>query len=353
MHENLLVKTPSSSVLIVGDLHIADRHNSRRDDYFNAFVEKFRQIQQIAAERSIKNIIQLGDVFHFKAPTKTSHRIMKFLNQEISGDFEKQETVWSFLKGNHDQKDGNEDLVGQPFDLLMSFRGVQRIGGVILPLLKNPLVGLDFSFKLNVREELESAVPPFDQELPPILLTHQNIFPPDTAWFPGTIDISTIQIPIFGLINGHIHEGLGLWVDSGSGWNKIENGSKPSIVNAGSRFYLNPGSIMRGSIDEHFSKRDVGVYVLEQPLTGKPSLSVEFIPIRVQPSEEVFKIREHLNKHAKTDEFTLFKNAVTSASKKERNIRDSLLEFCKAAGTPPAVAEEANRYLEETLQQEA
>lgn len=323
---------------LVGDAHFADYHSRRLDNYRETSLGKVRQINEICKGLGLKPF-QLGDWFHYKAPSKTSHRLIQDLIAVLD---------WDGIRGNHDMKDGSIDLEGQPLMSLVKAGVVTLLEGID----GNHFAGLGY------REEFEKNPPLLVEAAQSlassgakVIAMHQSIFPPKTSWFPAIDLVLFDKVPIDGIVNGHIHDGMGLWCLLEQGWQQFPFSVdlQPIQVPSGTKWFLNVGSMMRGSVDEVAINRNVGFVIMDSFVDG--SYQFTFVPIKVSPAAEVLKIREHLKAKSKEKEFEAFKNAVLQVGEsKSLDLRTALARFCREARISAEVEAEAWTYLSEENQ---
>ena len=69
-------------ILIVGDQHVADHPMvSRIDDYKEAILAKLAKVADYAIQYEVDAVVLTGDMFHLKAPSRSSHSLVNRLIQ--------------------------------------------------------------------------------------------------------------------------------------------------------------------------------------------------------------------------------------------------------------------------------
>ena len=103
-------------VLCVGDIHLADRPPSIRvDGYAKQILDKLKQTIEIADRENVDAVAWAGDVFHVKAPTRTSHALVR----ETAEVGQQYGVPWLIVPGNHDlQHDRLDSIQKQPLGVL-------------------------------------------------------------------------------------------------------------------------------------------------------------------------------------------------------------------------------------------
>jgi DNA repair exonuclease SbcCD nuclease subunit len=161
----------SVSGLFIGDVHAADGPpSSRTQDYCNDILAKLEETVTMANELGVDFVLFAGDIFHLKAASRISHRLV----QRISEILLSYAVPVYILVGNHDITDGSLDSIQkQPIGnlglvdnvTLLLWEPVEVCGGITL----HPVPGVngvtldDFKIKKTTG---------FD-----ILVAHQSIVP--------------------------------------------------------------------------------------------------------------------------------------------------------------------------------
>jgi DNA repair exonuclease SbcCD nuclease subunit len=295
-----------SKYLIINDVHLTNENShpaSCTATYTDDLFDLLEAANKVAEQRECSGIIQLGDLFHIKAPGRNSHQlIQRTLKWAASAPC----PVW-VVPGNHDlSNDRLESLdEGQPLGVLYDSGIVGRAEGYLVQ--KSPKNEFDSSANRlpiysvpwqtywdaehsvadrAVKRALEIFTP---QDTPQLIVTHAPFFPPGVN--PAYEHYSTEKFAKFvnpdgrasvQVIYGHIHDHHGEYVVNGV------------------RF-ANYGALSRGSLTESNLTRKVGV-TLWDSVTGK----FEFYELQAKPADQVFRVKEIMEvktTQLKLDEF--------------------------------------------------
>lgn len=265
--------------LAINDVHLTNDNShpsSCTASYTNDLFDLLYQANDVARELNCSAIIQLGDLFHIKAPGRNSHQlIQRTLKWAASAPC----PVWA-VPGNHDlSNDRLESLdEGQPLGVLYDSGKVLRADRYLAGL---PVYGVPWQMYWDaehsvadqaVKKALQEFVP---QDTPQLIVTHAPFFPPGSnpayehystekfAKYVNPTGKASVQV-----LAGHIHDSHGEYVVNGV------------------RF-ANYGALSRGSLTESNLTREVGVTIWDS-VTGK----FEFVPLQAKPAEQVFRIKE-------------------------------------------------------------
>lgn len=268
-----------SKYLIINDVHLTNENNhpaSCTTSYTADLFDLLYQAAQIAVDYACRGIIQLGDFFHIKTPSRNSHALVQ---RAIKWAASCSVPVW-IVPGNHDlTNDRLESLnQGQPLGVLYDsgkvFRAEKYLGNM-------PIYGVPWQQFWDAEESVadaavKAAVSNFrPSETPQLIVTHAPFFPPGSH--PGYEHYSTEKFSKFvnpdgksnvQVVYGHIHDWQGEYVVNGV------------------RF-CNYGALSRGSLTESNLTRPVGVTIWDS-ITG----AFEFIELNSRPASEVFRVKE-------------------------------------------------------------
>lgn len=109
------------------DVHLADRSpRSRKDTWVDVCVDKLQQVADIAAEVGADAVIDGGDLFHFKPPSKNSHKLVR-----AAAEVHRRYPCPVYANvGNHDAIHGSYQFIHQqPLGVLFA-------SGVLRPLYR-------------------------------------------------------------------------------------------------------------------------------------------------------------------------------------------------------------------------
>lgn len=288
------------SALLVGDVHLSDRApRSRLDNYTETVFEKIQEINDFAQLMGASFIIQCGDFFHIKQPSRVSHKIVARAVSVLKNS----PVPWMIVPGNHDLPNGNlEQLPRTPLGVLYAS------GAALLPIpdvviYPDPyetdyiqIHGTQFTYSLDKDAEHRQAYYPEQKDYPPIFsltVSHGTLVHFQGTFFgdytnPKDLDHDRCADVTF---NGHLHFGFDDEL--------IEHKGR-------SLSFVNPGSVMRGSLDEYnreFRPKvkvlkvfDGGRYVIETYFlqSAKPAEEVLDFSTKQQIAEENQRIAEYV-----------------------------------------------------------
>lgn len=267
-------------VLLIGDVHLADRPpSSCTDSYLEDLFDLLYQASAVAKTRQCQAIVQAGDWFHIKMPSRNSH---KLVIRSIEWAAEAPCDVW-VVPGNHDLSN----------DRLASLDEGQPLGAVIRSKSVTPLIGWadngtmiygvpwlqDWDADEEVSEKaasnsLDKWNDKYDGSVPALLITHAPFYPPGKepkyenaeVYLPAKF---ASQMGKHGSVYyGHVHDPHGEYVVNG--------------VN-----FCNNGALSRGSLTESNVTRQVGVTIWDSS-----DGSFEFVALNARPASEVFRLQE-------------------------------------------------------------
>lgn len=273
-----------SKVLLMGDWHLSDRPpSSCTEDYLEDLFDLGDQALEVAKERGVSAIVQAGDWFHVKMPSRNSHKLVI-----RSIEWAKQAPCPVFVvPGNHDMSNDRLESLneGQPLGAVIRSEAVEmlqgwpkdrdplelRIYGV--PWLQDWDASPDVA-EMAVKKALADYRDTAEDSVPFLVVTHAPFYPPgkeptyeNAEFFPPKK--FALHMDGHGSVYyGHIHDPHGAYVEGGV------------------RF-ANYGALSRGSLTESHLTRDVGV-----TLWDSVSGDFEFVKLAYRPASEVFRIKE-------------------------------------------------------------
>lgn len=266
-------------ILLINDVHLTNENNhpsSCTSSYTDDLFDLLYQANDLATQLQCQAIIQLGDLFHIKAPGRNSHAlIQRTLKWAASAPC----PVW-VVPGNHDLlNDRLESLEeGQPLGVLYSSGIVGRADKYFSNL---PVYGVPWQMHWDAEQSIadravKDALSDFKpKDTPQLIVTHAPFFPPgaNPAYEHYSVEKFSQYVNPDGKANvqtiaGHIHDYHGQYV---------VNGVR----------YCNYGALSRGSLTESNLNREIGVTIWDS-VTG----SFEFVALDARPSQEVFRIKE-------------------------------------------------------------
>lgn len=291
-------------VLLCGDVHLSDRApSSRLDSYCDELLAKLAWIGGYANEQDLPLVIA-GDLFHIKAPSRTSHALVVRTHEVLS---KTTRGVW-IVPGNHDlHADRLGSLDAQPLGVLSRMPGMRLLMGADPDL--PGIFGVPYLSEFDGGDWKKVLAPWLTlatEAQPELVVTHAPIFPPGKApSVYASVNPKQWAVQWHGIAThtyyGHIHDPHDVFtVDSG-------------IVGAKLHTFANFGAISRGSLHEETVNRWPTVSVFDAG-TFTP---VPLPDTVVKPAEAVFRFAEaELAKIAKgsAEEFAAALGAVKLAN---------------------------------------
>ncbi len=269
-------------VVLIGDVHLADRPpSSCTETYLEDLFNLLDQASAVAKAYEANAIVQAGDWFHIKMPSRNSH---KLVIRSIEWASEAPCDVY-VVPGNHDlSNDRLESLnEGQPLGAVIRSKSVKMLHGWADGPLSNQLYGLpwlqDWDAAEDVAEKsvekgLEEWNKIYDGSVPALIVTHAPFYPPGKepkyenaeVYYPEKF---AVQMGGHGsTYYGHVHDPHGTY-------------------NVRGVRFCNNGALSRGSLTESHLTRQVGVTVWDTN-----SGDFEFVPLDARPADQVFRLQE-------------------------------------------------------------
>lgn len=261
---------------IVGDIHASDKAPStRKDNYLQSVLDKIDFINAKAEELKPDAILQAGDIFHKKIPFHNSYLLTSQLIEKFEGK------NWIAIPGNHDIFGTINNLNQQPIHVLKR-SGVMQLfidGSEHADFTEGnfsvSVSGTAFSEKLDDKSAGNLYNLSFEETSDyKIGIFHQMILPDGHTFFSDFInfeDLKDINCDI--IIDGHYHDGF-----------------TPSVQFVHGKYFVNPGSISRGSSEQANLDKKPKFLMLELLEGQEPKFTEIFIPVK--PASEVFDIVE-------------------------------------------------------------
>lgn len=274
------------SALIVGDVHISDKPpTSRTPAYTEQILDKIEFCAQYALGRNIP-LVFAGDVFHLKAPTKNSHRLVQRVHEALLG-------VQTFIvPGNHDMSgDRLDSLDSQPLGSLARMDGVALLLGQTDDL--PGIAGIPYLTEFDGGNWHDAVLPWFERAKgADLVVTHAPLFPPGSE--PGVYFSIPAQqwanlagrFAITHTYYGHIHDTHGEFEVNG-------------------QTFCNAGALSRGSLHESSVRREPTVTLW----TGRDFVRIE---VPHEPAREVFLFEESERKAERVASAEAFTQALGS-----------------------------------------
>jgi len=300
-HAQILEKSRPRPVTLVWrtDIHLSDyAPQSRLDNWTDTILEKIRQVGQIACEVQADAVIDGGDFFSIKSPTKNSHSLVR---QAIEAHRGYPCPVYATV-GNHDCIYGNYSYLDQqPLGVLFASGVFKRLydqhearflgsDGTTVRVVGIPYHGAKYDMsrftdlKRDGEDYLMVAAHLLASRVGGSLFESEDVL--------KYADLEAVPADVFSF--GHWHKNQGIY--------EIPNSDNIDTFGLG-RKIINIGSLSRGSISEDDTTRIPSVAILRFYPEG---VVVEERRLVVSPAEKVFDLAgknyDELKKVA-TDEF--------------------------------------------------
>jgi hypothetical protein len=322
--------------LLVGDVHLSDKPPSvRTDSYADDILDKLAHIVGLANTPGweIDVVIQAGDLFHIKTPSRTSHQLVQS-TIEVLTQCTKPILI---VPGNHDmQHDRLDSLASQPLGVVAKAPGIDLLVG---PHPTLPVYGIPFLQDWNdLHGEMKAyrqwsgqyAMNPDDGNYP-LLVTHAPIMPPGQSApydFINADDWSTLM-ENGACYYGHIHEAHGYY-----------------SAGPGGLPFCNMGALSRGSLHETDLRRTPHITVYDSthvPATADPW---QVHPVPCKPVSECYKMADVDKIESSTVRLDSFLRKVGSTTLETASI-EGVIAHIRTLSLNQRTEAEAVRLLEE------
>lgn len=327
----------STRILLCGDLHLSDKPPSNCNESYNDdLFTMLEEIVRIQEQQEADAVVFAGDLFHLKAPSRTSHKTVQRMI----------EIVQSFacpvflVIGNHDiQHDRVESIhETQPFGVLL------KAGAILLDGWADhfPLYGV--SWQQHWDRDCSDAFKEWRRhwELAlengyvgnALLVTHAPLYPPGQELPWENVPASTVAAWMGGYGHcyyGHVHDYHG------------------SFEVDGVRF-CNQGALSRGSLHESDLTRRPAVTLWTSGVLG--SAAFERIELSSAPAaDQVFRLAAAAERSAYADRLELFLSSVVRSAVEVTSV-ESVLARVRAMSLSPSEVKLAEDVLTSASQGE-
>ena len=316
------------------DVHMGDRTPRRRTGVWSEDVaKKLKWVGQKATELKADVVIDGGDFFDVKSPTKNSHSIVR-LSCEAHSEYPCPVHV---LVGNHDVKYGNiEYLPEQPLGVMFSSGVFNQFGddkeiilkgdGVKVRIVGIPYHGVEYDFDrlTKITKKDEDYLLVACHLLARKGKTGSMFEGEDIIGYDFLNDIPQVD----GWFFGHWHKDQGI--------TKLKNGA--TVVNV--------GSLTRGSL--HLDDLDRKPCIVEVSASSENGLVFTRHNVPVRSAKNAFKIEEAVRESEDSDRMLEIVDKMKSVAVKNwggLNLTDRVREM----PLPNEVKEQVIYYLEGTL----
>lgn len=319
------------------DAHLADKPpRSRIDDWASAILDKLTQVGEIAREMEADAVIDGGDLFHVKSPSRNSHDLVRRV-AEVHANYP---CPVYLTPGNHDLKYGSlEYLAETPLGVLYESGVVRRLydeheadfvyispkstGGMHntpkVRVVGIPYHGPDYEFNRF------TTITKGDEDWL-IVVAHCLANPDGGTLFDKEDIISYSQLANLD---------PDIWCFSH--WHKYQGIQEI----AKDKWAVNLGSLSRGSLSEDDLNRTPCCAVVT---FGDDGVDFEVHPLTVRPADRVFDVEGANRSRQRTMSMEAF--AISLRETLISQSGKSLLDAARQADAPSEVRERAIAYLE-------
>jgi exonuclease SbcD len=311
------------------DVHVADvTPISRTDNWVETVLDKLRQVGQIATEVQAQAVLDGGDFFHVKSPSRTSHRLLR---QVVEVHQEYPCPVYANF-GNHDSVYGDlRWLEQQPLGVLFETGTFQKlfdeyellldVAGVTVRVVGIPYHGVSYDRgRLQVKKGSEDYL----VVIAHLLASNTN----QESFYEGEDvmryqDLRDLDADVFAF--GHLHKDQGIQEIAPGKW------------------VVNIGSLTRGTLSQD-SDRIPSCAVLG---FGKAGVYLEQRALRVASAAEVFDIqgRARIDSRAAVLDGFIEKMQHTALTTSSKSLAEQIRDL---PNVPDAVRERALLILEQS-----
>ncbi len=262
--------------VLIGDIHASDRPpSSCTDRYLTDLLEMLAEVNRLAESQKASGIVWAGDVFHHKAPSRTSHRLVMALLRLI----EDAPCRVYIVPGNHDMQHDQEESVSitQPLGVLVRSPKAWLLDGWDGDDFGDDRPGILYGVPWQqhwtdeaVRDEL------YDYrrgEPNSLVVTHAPLYPPGLELPYEHYPVARFAEAMGNVgyvFYGHVHEPHGIYEVDGV-------------------TFCNNGALSRGSLHEYNLTRQPLATVWDTHAPGR----FEGVPLQTAPpASEVFRLQE-------------------------------------------------------------
>ena len=266
---------PRLSFLFRTDTHLQDNSPvSWKADYTEEIWNSLRQVGELAKKHEVNAVLDGGDYFHVKAPSKTSHHLVQ-KSITIHQDYK---CPILMATGNHDIRYNNlETLERQPLGTLYAGKIFEQLDERVFEdgTLRVRVVGVPYNTNLTLTDMMGIQKRKGDTHL--IVVAHMlaALRPPPNVedfWnepvFSYESLVSRNGPDVFML--GHWHKDQGVEI-------------------VGGKYFVNQGALSRGSLVRENLERTPQVALIE--FEGS-DLRVQTIKLEVAPASDVFDLEK-------------------------------------------------------------
>lgn len=279
------------------DVHLSDRAPaSRKDDWAEAVFAKLDQVKAVSRKVGAHGILDGGDFFHIKSPSRNSHDLVR----RVADHHADYPCPVYCTPGNHDAVYGDYANLGQqPLGVLYSTGVFRRLydehealfeaDGVKVRVVGVPYHGRSYdldrfaAIKKGDEDYLVCVAHVLASEKGGTMFENEDIL-----WYR---DLAQFDPDLF--LFGHWHKDQG-------------------VKEIGGKKFVNLGSLTRGSLSQDNVNRRPAIALI----TFKDSIRVQVLRLRVKDAEDVFDMDARVREEARTMTVDAF----------VENVREALVE---------------------------
>jgi predicted phosphodiesterase len=238
----------------------------------------------VSEEHQVDAVVWAGDIFHSKAPSRNSHRLV----QKVIGIGKAYQRPWYIVPGNHDIQHDQLSSIWDTQPLGVLFKaGAKALIGQCAEFVQ--LYGVPWQQEWS-DENVGEALRDWRESWPGqhnagLVVTHAPLYPPGmelTYENYSAVMFASAMGNKGSCYYGHVHEYHGTWQAAGV-------------------MFCNDGALSRGSLHEHNLTRQVMCIIWDSA-----NCSFTEVPLHAKSASEVFRLREHqevVDTSLKLDEF--------------------------------------------------
>lgn len=311
------------------DIHLSDKTPvSRKDNWKETIFKKIQQVGKIAEEHDAVAVLDGGDFFDIKSPSRNSHELVR---EVLDVHKEYPCPVYANV-GNHDCVYGDyQFLPQQPLGVLFSSGCFQRLydehevtfekDGVKVRVVGVPYHGVEYDM-----ERFKSIKKGDEDWL--VCIAHVLASEKGGTMFEGEdivkySDLTDLDPDVFCF--GHWHKNQGI----------------KSISHTRQQWVVNIGSLSRGSLTQDNLDRVPCVALME---FDKEGIHLIEIPLEIEDAEEVFDIEKRLQEQVREDTMNQLVSSIQTKLESTQGL--DLRSAVKALDLPDTVKERAISYIE-------
>lgn len=266
---------PRLSFLFRTDTHLQDNSPvSWKADYTEEIWNSLRQVGELAKKHEVNAVLDGGDYFHIKAPSKTSHHLV----QKTAVIHQAYPCPILMATGNHDIRYNNlETLERQPLGTLYASRVFDQLEERVFEDgdLRVRVVGVPYSPNLTLTDMMSIQKQKGDTHLIAVVHTLASLKPPASVedfW----------NEPVFSYESLVSRNGPDVFMFGH--WHKDQG-----VEAVGGKYFVNQGALSRGSLVRENLERTPQVALLE--FDGS-DLKIQTIKLEVAPACDVFDLEK-------------------------------------------------------------